>query len=104
MNTKEMNDSIYSKSKLLHLVNIWNNDINNEVNDLHLANLIINITIIECYDLQFDLVIQSCNSSKKISNFGRWKFHKILIFYDDGRIWILYFTLKIKRRKYINIW
>jgi hypothetical protein len=62
-----MNESIYSKSKLLHLVNIWNNDIDNEVNDLHLANLIINTTKIECYDLQFNLVIQSRNVSNKKS-------------------------------------
>ncbi len=32
-NIEKMNDSIYSKSKPLHLVNIWNDNINNEVND-----------------------------------------------------------------------
>jgi hypothetical protein len=28
-----MDDSIDSKSKPLHLTNIWTNDINNEIND-----------------------------------------------------------------------
>jgi hypothetical protein len=32
-NTKEMDDSIDSKSKPLHSINIWIDDINNEVND-----------------------------------------------------------------------
>jgi hypothetical protein len=32
-NTKEMDDSIDSKSKPLHSINIWINDINNEIND-----------------------------------------------------------------------
>jgi hypothetical protein len=56
-NTKEMNDLIYSKSKPLHLINIWNDNIDNEVNDLCLANPITNTTKIEHYDLQFDFVI-----------------------------------------------
>jgi len=60
-NIKEMNDSIYSKSKPLHLVNIWNDDIDNEVNDSHLATLITNTINFEHYDLQFDFVIQSHN-------------------------------------------
>jgi hypothetical protein len=49
-NTKKMNDSIYSKSKPLHLSNIWNDDINNEVNDSHPTIPIINIINIEHYD------------------------------------------------------
>jgi hypothetical protein len=49
-NTKKMNDSIYSKSKPLHPVNIWNDDINNEVNDSHPTIPIINIINIEHYD------------------------------------------------------
>jgi hypothetical protein len=32
-NMEEMNDSIYSKSKPLHPINIWNNNKDNEVND-----------------------------------------------------------------------
>ncbi len=32
-NTKNMDDSIDSKSKPLHSTNIWTNDINNEIND-----------------------------------------------------------------------
>jgi hypothetical protein len=32
-NIKEMDDSIDSKSKPLHSINIWINDIDNEVND-----------------------------------------------------------------------
>ncbi len=50
-NTKEMNDLIYSKSKPLHLVNIWNNDINNEVNDSCHVISIINTINIKHYDL-----------------------------------------------------
>ncbi len=50
-NTKEINDSIYSKSKPLHLVNIWNDDINNKVNDSCHVIPIINIINIEHYDL-----------------------------------------------------
>jgi hypothetical protein len=62
-NTKEMNDSMYSKSKPLHLVNIWNNDINNEINDSHPIIHIINIINIEHNYLQSDFVIQSPNVS-----------------------------------------
>jgi hypothetical protein len=58
-NTKEMNDSIYSKSKPLHLVNIWNDNINNEVNDSCHVIPIINIINNEHYDLWFDFVVQS---------------------------------------------
>jgi hypothetical protein len=50
-NTKEMNDSIYSKSKSLHPINIWNDDINNEVNDSRPTIPIINTINIEPYDL-----------------------------------------------------
>jgi hypothetical protein len=50
-NTKEINDSIYSKSKPLHLINIWNDNINNEVNDSCHVIPIINIINIEHYDL-----------------------------------------------------
>jgi hypothetical protein len=32
-NIKKMNDSINSKSEPLHLVNIWNENIDNEIND-----------------------------------------------------------------------
>ncbi len=46
-NTKEMNDSIYSKSKPLCQVNIWNNDINNEVNESNRVICITNIINIE---------------------------------------------------------
>jgi hypothetical protein len=50
-NTKEINDLIYSKSKPLHLINIWNDKINNEVNDSCHVIPIINIINIEHYDL-----------------------------------------------------
>ncbi len=56
-NTKKMIDSIYSKSKPLHLINIWNDNINNEANDSRLAILILNTINIEPYDLWFDFVI-----------------------------------------------
>jgi hypothetical protein len=52
-NIEKMNDSIYSKSKpWLHLVNVWNDDIDNEVNDSDPTILITNIINIEHYDLQ----------------------------------------------------
>ncbi len=53
-NMKEMNDSIYSKSKPLHPINIWNNDKDNEINNSCLLQKKINI---EHNDLQFDFVI-----------------------------------------------
>jgi hypothetical protein len=49
-NIEEMNDSINLKSKPLHPTNIWNDGINDEVNDLPLAIPIINIINIEHYD------------------------------------------------------
>jgi hypothetical protein len=65
-NTKEMNDSIDSKSKPLHLVNIWNDNINNEINDSCPAIPIINITI-NIEHLRFNFVIQSHNVSNQKS-------------------------------------
>jgi hypothetical protein len=50
-NTKEMNDSIYSKSKPLQIVNIWNENINNEINDSCLKFFIKNIIDSKHYDL-----------------------------------------------------
>ncbi len=66
-NTKEMNDLIYSKSKPLHPIDSWNDDINNKVNDSCPAIPIINIINIEPYDLRFDFVIHSCNISNQKS-------------------------------------
>jgi len=56
-NKKEMNDSIYSKSKPFHLVNIWNNDINNEINDSHLTIHITNIINVEHNHLFCDSIM-----------------------------------------------
>jgi hypothetical protein len=68
-NTKEMDDSIYSKSKPLHSTNIWIDNINNEVNDpcptIHVTNTI----NIEHYDSRSNFVIQSCNGSNQKSQF-----------------------------------
>jgi hypothetical protein len=50
-NTKKMNDSVYPKSKLLHLVNIWNDDIDDEINDSCLVIPITNTINIEHYIL-----------------------------------------------------
>jgi hypothetical protein len=50
-NTEEMSDSIYSKSKPLQIVNIWNEDIDNEINDSCPTILITNIINTEHYDL-----------------------------------------------------
>jgi len=50
-NIDEMDDSIDSKSKPLSLINIWINNINNEVNDPRLTIPITNTINIEHYDL-----------------------------------------------------
>jgi hypothetical protein len=56
-----MNDSIYSKSKPLHPANIWNDNIDNEIN-YSCPTIFVTITInIRHYYLQFGFVIQSCN-------------------------------------------
>jgi hypothetical protein len=65
-----MNDSIYSKSKpWLHLVNIWNDDIDNEVNNSHPIIPITNTINIEHYDLWSNFVIQSHNVLNKNQKF-----------------------------------
>jgi hypothetical protein len=46
-----MDDSIDSKSKPLCSTNIWVDDINNEINDLHPTIPITNTINIEHYDL-----------------------------------------------------
>jgi hypothetical protein len=50
-NTKEMDDLIDSKSKPLHSINIWTNEIDNEVNDPCPTIPVTNIINIEHYDL-----------------------------------------------------
>jgi hypothetical protein len=49
-NIKEMNDSINSKSKPLHLANIWNDNTDNEINDLCFTIHVTNTINIENYD------------------------------------------------------
>ncbi len=66
-NTKKMDDSIDSKSNPLHSINIWINDISNEVNDPHPTIPITNTINIEHYDLQSNFVIQSRNGSNQKS-------------------------------------
>jgi hypothetical protein len=46
-----MDDSINSKSKPSHPTNIWNNNIDCEINYSHNAILVTNIINIEQYDL-----------------------------------------------------
>jgi hypothetical protein len=46
-----MDDSIDSKSKPLRSINIWIDDINNEINDPCSTILVINTINIEQYDL-----------------------------------------------------
>jgi hypothetical protein len=70
-NTKEMDDSIYSKLKPLRSTNIWINDIDNEVNDPHPTILVTNTINIKHYDLQSNFVIQSCNGSNQKSPFKK---------------------------------
>jgi len=50
-NTKEMDDSIDSKLKPLHSINIWIDNIDNEINVPHPTILITNKINIEHYDL-----------------------------------------------------
>ncbi len=50
-NIKKMNDSIDSKSKPLRSINIWINNIDNEINDPHPIILVTNIINIDHYDL-----------------------------------------------------
>ncbi len=52
----------------LFQVNIWNDNINNEVNDSHPKIPITKIINIEHYDLQFDFVIQLRNVSNQKSS------------------------------------
>ncbi len=51
LNVGEMVDSIDSKSKPLHSINISTNDIDKEVNDSRLIILVTNIINIEYYDI-----------------------------------------------------
>ncbi len=86
-NTKEMNDSINSKSKPLHLVNIWDDNINNEINYSCLIIPVINIINIEHYDLWFDFVIQSPNvSTQKSQTLLHENFKKSSYFMMMGKI------------------
>ncbi len=50
-NIKEMNDSINSKPKPLHLANICNDNIDNEINDLCFTIYVTNTINIEDYNL-----------------------------------------------------
>jgi hypothetical protein len=58
-NIKQMDDSIDSKSKPLHSINIWTNNINNP----HIPILVTNIINIEHYMIYNLIVIQSHNES-----------------------------------------
>jgi hypothetical protein len=50
-NTKEIDDSTYSKLKTLQLTNIWNDIIDDHMNDSHYAIPITNKIDVEQYDL-----------------------------------------------------
>jgi hypothetical protein len=84
-NTKNMDDSIDSKLKPLCSINIWINNIDNEVNDPRLTIPITNTINIKHYDLQSNFVIQSCNGSNQKSQFKK-QIHKIIILHDVERI------------------
>ncbi len=64
-NAQKMDDSIDSKSKPLHSINIWTNNIDNEINYPCIIILVTNKINIEHYDLQFDIIIQSHNGSNQ---------------------------------------
>jgi len=61
-----MNDSIYSKSKPLHQINIWNDDTNNEVNGSCLVISITNTINIEHYDLGSNFFVHDIMHKKKL--------------------------------------
>jgi hypothetical protein len=50
-NIKKMDDSIDSKLKPLHAINIWIKNIDNEVNDPHFTIPVTNTINIKHYDL-----------------------------------------------------
>jgi hypothetical protein len=50
-NTKEIDGSIDSKSRALHVTNIWNDNIDYEINDSYHVTPITNIINIEQYAL-----------------------------------------------------
>jgi hypothetical protein len=50
-NTKEINDSIYSKLKTLNLTDIWHDNLDYHTNDSHHVILITNTINVEQYDL-----------------------------------------------------
>jgi hypothetical protein len=99
-NTKELDDSIGSKSKPLHSINIWFDNIDNEINDPHPTILVTNINI-EHYYLQFDFVIQSHNGSnrksifKKDENFTK-SFYSIIM--EEFEYYNLFRKLNVKQR------
>jgi hypothetical protein len=64
-----MDDSIDSKSKPLHSIDIWIYDIDNELNVPCPIILVTNTINIEHYDLKSNFVIQSCNGSNQKSKF-----------------------------------
>jgi hypothetical protein len=59
--TQEIEDSTYSKSKTSHLTNIWNDSIDNHMNDSHCAIPITNTIDVKQYDLHSNFVVQSHN-------------------------------------------
>ncbi len=72
-NTKEINDSIYSKLKTLNLTDIWHDNLDYHTNDSHHVILITNTINVEQYDLWFEFVIQSCNgSNQKLQTLKKW--------------------------------
>jgi hypothetical protein len=50
-NIEKMDDSINSKSKPLRSIDIWTNNMDNEVNDPHLRIHVTNTINVEHYDL-----------------------------------------------------
>jgi hypothetical protein len=78
-----MDNSIDSKSKPLCSINIWIDNIDNEVNHPRPTIFLTNTINIEHYDLRYDFVIQSCNGSNQKSQFLENENFTIIIFHDD---------------------
>jgi hypothetical protein len=66
-NTKQIDDSIDSESKPLHSINIWTNNINDDINDPCITILVANTSNIEHYMIYNLTVIQLHNGSNKKS-------------------------------------
>jgi hypothetical protein len=79
-NTKQIDDSIDSKSKPLHSINIWTNNINNDINDPHITIPVTNTSNIEHHMIYNLTIIQLHNESNKKSQLLKIEISQNIIF------------------------